>query len=70
MDKITLEEHLVQPLEPKNKQFKLAITFLNGYNGMFNVTNKNSEFYFTVSIFDDDFSCIYISTKKLTKKRA
>ena len=51
MDKSTHEEHLFQPLQTINKQFKLAVTFLTGYNGIFNVSNaKKSKFYFTKSI--------------------
>ena len=54
MDKSTHEEHLFQPLQTNNKQFKIAITFLSAYNGIFNVTNDNNKFYFTKSITDDD----------------
>ena len=54
MDKSTHEEHLHQPLQTNNKQFKIAITFLTGYNGIFNVTNANNKFYFLKSITDDD----------------
>ena len=54
MDKSTHEEHLFQPLQTNNKQFKIAITFLSAYNGIFNVTDKNNKFYFTKSITDDD----------------
>ena len=43
MDKSTHEEHLSQPLRTNNKQFKLAV-FLTGYNGIFNVTDKNNKF--------------------------
>ena len=52
MDKSTHEEHLSQPLQTNNKQFKIAVTFLTGYNGIFNVTNANNKFYFTTSISD------------------
>ena len=52
MDKSTHEEHLSQPLQTNNKQFKIAITFLSGYNGIFNVTDKNINFYFMKSIRD------------------
>ena len=55
MDKSTHEEHLSQPLLTKNKQFKITVTFLTGYNGIFNVTNKNIRFYFIKSNTDDDF---------------
>ena len=41
MDKSTHEEHLFRPLQTNNKQFKIAVTFLTGYNGSFNVTNSN-----------------------------
>ena len=54
MDKSTHEEHLSQPLQTNNKQFKIAITFLSAYNGIFNVTNSNNKFYFTKAITDDD----------------
>ena len=54
MDKNTHEEHLSQPLQRKIKQFILAVTFLTGYNGIFNVTNKNIKIYFTKSISDED----------------
>ena len=46
MDKSTHTEHLSQPLQTNNKQFKIAITFLTGYNGIFNVRNSNNKFYF------------------------
>ena len=54
MDKSTHEEHLSQPLQTNNKQFKIAVTFLTGYNGIFNVTNSNNKFYFTKSVIDED----------------
>ena len=54
MDKSTHEEHLFQPLHKNNKQLKIAVTFLSGYNGIFNVTNRNNKFYFTKSITDDN----------------
>ena len=46
LDKATHEEHLFQPLQTNNKQFKIAVTFLSAYNGIFNVTNRNQKFYF------------------------
>ena len=54
MVKSTHEEHLFQPLQRNNKQFKIAVTFLSAYNGIFNVTSDNNKFYFTKSITDDD----------------
>ena len=60
MDKSTHEEHLSQPLQTNNKQFKVAVTFLTGYNGIFNVTDANNKFYFTKSITDDDYIIITI----------
>ena len=44
MNKSTHEEHLYQPLQTNNKQFKIAVTFLSAYNGIFNVTNSNNKF--------------------------
>ena len=61
MDKSTHEEHLSQPLQTNNEQFKIAVTFLTGYNGIFNVTNSNNKFYFLKSITDDEDSYIIIS---------
>ena len=60
MDKSIHEEHLSEPLQTNNKQFKIAVTFLSGYNGIFNVTSDNNKFYFTKSITDDDH-CIDIT---------
>ena len=54
MDKSTHEEHLSQPLQTNNKQFKIAVTFLTGYNVIFNVTNSNNRFYFIKTITDKD----------------
>ena len=53
MDKSVHEEHLFRPLQTNNKQFKIAITFLPAYNGIFNVSNSNNKFYFFKSITDD-----------------
>ena len=54
MDKSTHEEHLSQPLQTNNKQFKIAVTFLTAYNGVFNFTSKNNKFYFSKLIIDDN----------------
>ena len=54
MDKSTHEEHLYQPLQTNNKQFKIEVTFLTGSNGIFNVTNSNKKFYFVKSNINDD----------------
>ena len=54
MNKSTHEEHLSQPLQTNKKQFKIAVTFLSGYNGIFNVTNSNNKFYFKKTITDED----------------
>ena len=54
MNKFTHEEHLSQPLQTNNKQFKIAVFFPTGYNGIFNVTNSNNKFYFLKSITDKD----------------
>ena len=43
------EGHLSQPLQTHNKQFKKTVTFLTGYNGFPNVTNKKMVF---VSVFE------------------
>ena len=54
MDKSSHEEHLSQPIQTNNKQFKLAVTFLTAYTSIFNVTDKNNNFYFIKSITDKD----------------
>ena len=54
MDKNIHEKHLAQPLQTDNKQFKIAVTFLCGYNGVFIVTNTNNKFYFKKTITDED----------------
>ena len=53
MIKSTHEEHLSQPLQTNKKQIKIAVTFLSGYNGIFNVTDKNNKFYFAKSLVED-----------------
>ena len=61
MYKSTHEEHLSRPLQTNKKQIKIAVTFLTGYNGIFNVTISNNKFYFAKSISDaDDFLQITI----------
>ena len=52
LDNETHEEHLSQPLQTNIKQFKIALTFLSGYNGFFNVTNTNNKFVSIKSITD------------------
>ena len=54
LDKSTHEEHLSQPLQTKKKRFNLAFTFLIGYNGIFNMTSKNNNFYFAKPVSDED----------------
>ena len=54
MDKSTHEELLSQPLQTNDKQFKIAVTFLTGYNDIFNVTDRNNKFYYLKSITDKD----------------
>ena len=41
-------------MQTKNNQYEIALTFLTGYNGIFNVTNENNNFYFTNSNTDED----------------
>ena len=51
---ISHEEHLFQPLQPIYKQFKIAVTFITSYNGIFNATTSNNKIYFAKSITDED----------------
>ena len=54
LDKSIHEEHLSQPLQITNKQFKVVIAFLSCSDGIFNITSDNNKIYFTKSITDDD----------------
>ena len=45
---------LHQPLQTNDKQFKIAVTFLTCYIGLFNVMNGYNKFYFTKSMSDED----------------
>ena len=42
-------------MQTNKKHFKIAIRFLTGYKGIFNVTNSNIKFYFKELITDEDF---------------
>ena len=42
-----------QSLQTNNKEFKIAVTSLTGYNGIFNVENSNNKFYSLKSITDE-----------------
>ena len=46
MEKPMHDENSSQPLKTNNKQFKISVTFLIGYHGIFNVKNKNNIFIF------------------------
>ena len=59
MDESILEKNISQLLQTYKEQFIIAITFLTGYNGIFNVTSKNNNFTFTVSVNDD---CVTVIT--------
>ena len=61
MEESNHEEHLSHPLQANKEQFQKAITFLIGYNGIFDITNKKSEFSFKVSNNEDDFTVSSIS---------
>ena len=61
MDKSTQEKQLSQPLQTDIKQFKILVTFLTGYNGIFKVSISNNKFYFKKTNTDvDDFIQITI----------
>ena len=45
MNKSTHKEHLSHQLQTNNKQFKIAVTSLTGYNVIFNVTISINKFY-------------------------
>ena len=50
----THKEHIYQPLQTNNKQFEIVLTFSTGYNGIFNVTDKNNKFNFAKSVTNKD----------------
>ena len=54
MDKSTHEERLSQPLQIRNEQLKIAVSFLTSYNGIFNVKISNYRFYFMKSNTHED----------------
>ena len=45
LDKITQEVNFSQQLQTENKLFEIAVTFLNGNNGTFNVTMYSFSHY-------------------------
>ena len=54
MDKTAQVEHLSQTLQTNNKLFKIAVTFLRGYNGIFIITNSNNKFIFKKTIANEE----------------
>ena len=70
MSKSTHEEHLSQQLQTNNKQFKVAVTFVTAYNGIFNITDKNIKFYFAKSVTDDDGFIQISIPKRVFEKEA
>ena len=56
LDRSTHEEHLSQPLQTDKKQFKIAVTFLTGFNGIFKFIDKNNKFYFARLLTSETFS--------------
>ena len=60
MNKSTLEELLSQSLKRNNKQIKITFTLLTGYNGIFNITNRNNKVSFRTAIVDNGISNITI----------
>ena len=55
-DKSTHQEQLSQPLQTNNKKFKIAVTFLFGYTGIFNIATRYVKFNFRVWNNDKDFN--------------
>ena len=60
MNESTREERLFQPLGTKNKQFKIAVTFLSACNGIFNVKNRKNKLYLKKEVIDENFIQIRI----------
>ena len=55
MDKSTYKEQLPEQLITNNKQFKISVSLLPGYSGIFNVNDKKNKSQFATSINHDDF---------------
>ena len=55
MDESTHEKNLSQTVQTIKKYSKIAITFLIGSNGIFNVTNENKKIYLAISTTQDGF---------------
>ena len=60
MNKSAHEEQLSQQLQANSKQFRMAVTFPTGYNGIFNVTNSNNSFFLKSFTNEDGFTQITI----------
>ena len=54
MDKSLHEEHTSKPLQTNINYFKIAVTFLTGYNGIFIVKSSNIRFYFKKTITNEE----------------
>ena len=54
MKKSTHEEHLTQPIQTNNNQFKLPVIFSTGYKCLFNVKDKNIQLFYAKSVTDKD----------------
>ena len=63
MDYSTHEENLCESLQIDIEKFKIAVTFLTGYNGIFIVTDKNIKICFAKSN-TDKVGFIKITTPK------
>ena len=59
MDESTHGESLFQPLQTNNKQIKIAVIFITGYNAIFIVT-KNYELIFVSVLESAEFNVITI----------
>ena len=63
MDKFTHEGNLSQPLQTSNKQLKIGVTFLTGFNGVVNFTTQDNKFVF-ISVFEEvDNNVITVSAE-------
>ena len=48
MDESAHTEHLYERLQTNNRKFKIAVTFLTGYNGIFKIKSKNNNFFLKI----------------------
>ena len=52
---LVMKKTYLNHFKNNNGQFKIAVTFLTVYNGIFNIRNRNNNSYFKKALIDEDF---------------